>query len=142
MFTKDTPIKMADGHTETAGHLASLSQNVPILIAATRMGGGRYPATGEGTAGIITPLQMSVSECLELVTSSGQRVKCAPRAKLCLVGSGFTFAEESAGAIVDTEAGPQIIVGIDRRGSTEELVSIRLDSIHAVLAAGIWFLED
>ncbi|MBZ5494448.1 MAG: hypothetical protein LAO76_26285 [Acidobacteriia bacterium] len=129
MFTRDTKITMCDGHPEKIGDLADADGLSPTV--ATK-GNGQAQA------------QFSVApgEYVELSTESGRKIKCSPRAKLMLAAGGFVYAGESNGATVEGIDGPEKLNGPEAEGKTDDLVSIRLSSVHTVLGNGFWFLVD
>jgi hypothetical protein len=117
---------MFDGSVQQLGHLAALGEATLIVRTKAGAGAGQYVSlssddkTNEGAAEAITPFQTSVNEYVELTTNAGRMVKCAPRTKLCLAGGGYCYAEESNGAIVDTESGPDV-VQVASRGTGESM---------------------
>jgi hypothetical protein len=119
---------MADGHREEIGPLADLGS--ALMFVATK-------ATNAQIA-----LAVAQGEYVEVATETGRRVKCAPRTKLSLAAGGFTYAEESNGATVETETRPEKVTGPVRNGKSEDLVSVRLTAVHAIMANGFWFLVD
>lgn len=128
MFTRDTLITMADGHPEEIGPLADLG--CVTSMVTTKAAEAQFVLT------------VTHGEHMELTTETGRHIKCSPRAKLSLVAGGFTYADESYGAMVETETGPERITVPDRNGKFDDLVSVRLTSVHAIMANGFWFLVD
>lgn len=129
MFTRDCFLTMYDGHPEELGPLADIP--TPIFMVKTKGGQAQ-----------IVALPVAAGEYVELSTASGRKIKCSPRAKLMLDGGGFVYAGESNNATVETTDGPEKLNGPEAEGKTDDLVSVRLSTIHAVLMNGIWFLVD
>jgi hypothetical protein len=130
MFTRNSLITMADSHPEQVGDLADIAG--ATLLVKTK---------GDRQAQIVA-LPVAPGEYVELRSESGRQIKCSPRAKLMLSGGGFVYAGESSGATVETDAGPDKLTATETESKTDDLVSIRLSSVHAALVNGFWVLVD
>lgn len=138
MFTRDCFLTMYDGHPEELGPLADIPG--ATLLVKTRDGKAANVAITGQTQ--IVALPVASGEYVELSTESGRKIKCSPRAKLMLAGGGFAYATESAGAVVETSDGPEKLNGPETEGKTDDLVSIKIYTVHAVIVNGFWFLVD
>lgn len=138
MFTRDTMLTMADGHPEAIGPMAD-SPGATLMVK-TRDGKAANVAIPGQTQ--IVALPVASGEYVELSTESGRKIKCSPRAKVMLAGGGFAYAAESAGAVVETCDGLETLNAPDTEGKTDDLVSVRIYTVHAVLVAGFWFMVD
>lgn len=159
MFARDTAITMWNGTKQKAEDLAALDNEASYsarLVATKKGAGNRYcadPATigmGDKTETIegATELVLPVPPCalpiqpVRLTTASGRTVTCHPDAKVMLGGGGFCLAKEAQGAIIDTEASPETVTAVDWNTPPAGLDDLRLISVHAILANGIWFLTE
>jgi hypothetical protein len=129
---------MYDGHQEEIGPLADIPG--ATLLVKTRDGKAANVAVPGQTQ--IIALPVAAGEYVELSTESGRKIKCSPRAKVMMAGGGFAYAAESAGAVVETCDGPEKLNGPETEGKTDDLVSIRIYTVHSVAVNGFWFLTD
>ena len=151
MFSADTQITMHDGTLEEIGKLAEHPWK--NMFVRTKGGGGPlyYSAYDdndyrEASTKIVTPYARMLSqEGLKLITKCEREIILHPKAKICLAGGGYMPAYRAlAGMVIDTDSGPDHIGFVDTTNnfSNTLMFSIRLVSVHAVLANGIWFLTE
>ena len=130
MFTRDTLITMMDGHSGAIGPMADLPAGATLMVRTKG-------ATDE------LVLSSAPGEFVEVITDKGRKLRCAPKAKLCLAGGGYTYALEANAATADTVDGPEQIVTVNYwQGQHEQLVAVKLTRVHAVLVNGFWALVD
>lgn len=129
MFTRDTLITMCDGHPEKIGDLADADGLSPTVAT-------------KGDSQAQAQFSVAPGEYVELSTESGRKIKCSPRAKLMLPAGGFVYAGESNGAMVEGIDGPEKLNGPVTENKTADMVSIRLSTMHTVIADSFWFLVD
>lgn len=128
MFTRDTLITMGDGQPHPIGPMTEMGDATFLTM------------TKDGPAELL--LSTIAGEYIEVTTTTGRKLQCAPRVRLALAGGGYTYACEAGSLPVDTESGPEAIASVNVTGKHDNLVSVRLTRVHAVLANGFWVLVD